>query len=72
MDEPELTREQITLLRGQLDEREQELVATMSHRLVNKILHKPTVRLKKEAAAGNGAVYIEVTRQLFALDNKFA
>jgi glutamyl-tRNA reductase len=58
--------------RLELDEREQELVAIMSHRLINKILHKPTIRLKKEAAAGNGAVYIEVARQLFALDNKVA
>jgi glutamyl-tRNA reductase len=33
-----------------LDERERELVATMSHRLINKILHEPTLRLKKEAA----------------------
>lgn len=52
-----------------LDEREQELVATMSHRLMNKILHQPILRLKKEAADGNGAVYIYTTRQLFALDN---
>lgn len=51
-----------------LDERERELVATMSHRLVNKILHEPTLRLKREAANGNGAAYIATTRQLFALD----
>lgn len=50
-----------------LDEREQNLVAAMSHRLVNKILHEPTVRLKAEAAQGNGATYIDVTRELFAL-----
>jgi glutamyl-tRNA reductase len=51
-----------------LDEREQELVATMSHRLVNKILHQPTLRLKNEAAYGNGAVYVSAVRHLFLLD----
>jgi glutamyl-tRNA reductase len=50
-----------------LDEREQNLVTAMSHRLVNKILHQPTVRLKAEAAQGNGATYIDVTRKLFSL-----
>lgn len=54
--------------RLQLDERERELVATMSHRLINKILHEPTLCLKKETANGNGAAYISAMRQLFALD----
>ena len=52
-----------------LDEREQNLVATMSHRLVNKILHGPTVRLKKETASGNGTAYIATVRDLFSLDS---
>jgi glutamyl-tRNA reductase len=51
-----------------LDERERELVATMSHRLINKILHEPTLRLKQEAANGNGALYISTMRQLFLLN----
>lgn len=51
-----------------LDEREQELVAIMSHRLVNKILHKPTLRLKHEAAQGNSAAYTSIVREIFALD----
>jgi glutamyl-tRNA reductase len=55
--------------RLQLDERERSLVATMSHRLVNTILHEPTLCLKKEAANGNGAVYNAAVRQLFSLDN---
>jgi glutamyl-tRNA reductase len=52
-----------------LDERERELVAGMSHRLVNKILHEPTLRLKQEAANGNGAAYTYAVRQLFSLDS---
>lgn len=51
-----------------LNEREQELVATMSHRLVNKILHEPTRRLKKEAASGNSATYVSALHHLFDLD----
>jgi len=51
-----------------LDEHEQHLVATMSHRLVNKILHEPTLCLKKETANGNGAAYISTVRDLFALN----
>lgn len=51
-----------------LDEAQQELVAAMGHRLINKILHEPTLRLKKEAAHGNGAAYISTLRHLFALD----
>lgn len=51
-----------------LNEAQQELVASMGHRLINKILHEPTLRLKKEAANGNGAAYITTVRHLFALD----
>ncbi len=51
-----------------LSEHDRELIATMSHRLVNKILHEPTMRLKQEAANGNGAIYISTMRQLFLLD----
>ncbi len=52
-----------------LDERERDLIANMTHRLVNKILHEPTLRLKAEAATGNGAIYISTMRQLFLLNN---
>ncbi len=51
-----------------LDEREQEMVATMTQRLINKILHEPTLRLKEQAATGNGAIFISILRQLFLLD----
>lgn len=52
-----------------LDDRERELVATMSHRLINKILHEPTMRLKQEAAHGNGAAYVSAVHHLFALSS---
>ncbi len=53
-----------------LDEREQELVAMMSRRLLNKILHEPTLGLKRQAAGGDGAAYVSMVRQLFSLDRK--
>jgi glutamyl-tRNA reductase len=73
-------RQQVALLRQlelerlfnrlDLDERQRELVATMSHRLINKILHEPTLRLKKEAANGHGPAITATLRYLFALDNE--
>jgi glutamyl-tRNA reductase len=54
--------------RMRLNEHDQELIAIMSHRLVNKILHEPTLCLKKETANGNGAAYTSAMRQLFDLD----
>jgi glutamyl-tRNA reductase len=54
--------------RVELDKRERDLVKKMSQRLVNKILHQPTTRLKREAAGGNGYGYTAAMRYLFALD----
>jgi glutamyl-tRNA reductase len=53
-----------------LTEQEQSLVTAMSQRLINKILHEPTLCLKQETANGNGAAFISATRQLFALDQR--
>ena len=51
-----------------LDEREQEIVAELSHRLLNKFLHHPTVRLRAAAANGNGIRYTTALHELFALE----
>ena len=51
---------------GDLDAGQQRVVELMAHRIVNRILHEPTVRLK---AAQDAAVsYETVVRDLFALD----
>ncbi len=50
-----------------LTARDQEIVAQMAHRIVNKVLHEPTVRLKEYAAGGNGYGYAHAVRELFAL-----
>ena len=51
-----------------LDEIDQEKVSRLVHRVVNKVLHEPTIRLKKSASEGNGIEYAHMLRDLFALD----
>lgn len=50
-----------------LSEREIAAVRALTTRLVNKILHTPTQRLKDAAASGQGQAYAEALRFLFAL-----
>jgi glutamyl-tRNA reductase len=50
------------------DPRTEQLMALLAHRIVGKLLHEPTVRLKAEAANGNGVVYADVLCELFALE----
>jgi glutamyl-tRNA reductase len=50
------------------DPRTEQLMALLAHRIVGKLLHEPTVRLKNEAANGNGIVYADALRELFALE----
>jgi glutamyl-tRNA reductase len=54
----------------QLDPTDQEKVSRLVHRVVNKVLHEPTVRLKESAAEGNGLEYAHVLHDLFALDGQ--
>jgi glutamyl-tRNA reductase len=51
-----------------LDEREQEIVREMAHRIVAKLLHNPTITLKERAALGEHLTYLHATRKLFALE----
>lgn len=55
-----------------LSEQERGVVLALSHRLVNKILHQPTVRLKARANGHDAFHYAEVVRDLFGLDTKDA
>ncbi len=45
----------------------EEIVQHLAHRIVNRLLHEPTVRLKEQAADGNGYEYAHMVRELFAL-----
>jgi len=55
-------------LPSSLTEREAAAVQELTTRLVNKILHKPLLRLKDAAAAGQGHIYTEALRYLFDLE----
>lgn len=54
---------------GQDQQLEQE-VTQLAHRIVAKLLHAPTVRLKAQAANGNGVAYLHVLEELFALEGE--
>lgn len=51
------------------DERTVQAVTRLAHRLVNKLLHEPTVRLRGQAADGNGFGYAQAIAELFGLDD---
>jgi glutamyl-tRNA reductase len=55
---------------GDLDEGQQKVVELMAHRIVNKILHEPTMRLKAGAASERAPCYASIVRDLFALDDE--
>lgn len=48
---------------------QREAVEHLSHSLMNKFLHEPTVRLRAAAANGRGLGVVDVARYLFALDD---
>lgn len=51
-----------------LDPHIRDEVATTVRRVVDKLLHPPTVRVKELAASADGGNYAEVVRELFDLD----
>lgn len=63
--EAELERNQYVL--DEMAPEHQEFINRMVQRIVNKMLHEPTVRLKASAAEGNGVEYAHVLRELFDL-----
>ena len=52
---------------GHLSDRERKVVLALSRRIVNKILHHPTVRLKEHAGSLDHQ-YVAVLRELFGLN----
>ena len=52
------------------DERTVEVVNRLAHRLVNKLLHEPTVRLRGQAAVGSGHDYAHAICELFGLHER--
>jgi glutamyl-tRNA reductase len=50
-----------------LTEEERAETAVTVHRILRKVLHRPTVRAKEFATGANGSVYLDALRQLFDL-----
>lgn len=55
---------------GRLTESERRTVEAMTAQIVNKLLHRPTVRMKEAAAAADGVVYADAVRHLFGLEDE--
>jgi glutamyl-tRNA reductase len=53
-----------------LTDGDQEIIQAMTKRIVNKLLHHPTICLKQHASRSDGYRYAEVARDLFGLDGK--
>ena len=52
-----------------LSEDDKKLLRQMSCSMVNKILHKPTIKLKQKTQSEDGHVYLKAIRHLFHLDD---
>lgn len=64
--ESELARMEARL--GDVDDRVRDELALAVHRVVEKLLHTPTVRVKQLASGPDGASYTAALRRLFDLD----
>lgn len=51
-----------------LSDRHLNVINLLTQRIVNQMLHEPTVRLKRYAGCSHGQVYARAIRDLFALD----
>jgi glutamyl-tRNA reductase len=51
-----------------LSEQQRAETAVTVHRILRKILHRPTVRAKEFSSGPKGPVYLEALQQLFDLD----
>jgi glutamyl-tRNA reductase len=55
---------------GHLSPEEGEAIRRMTNALVNKILHHPTLFLKRNGCFGEKSIYLDATRKLFRLDEE--
>jgi len=66
----QVARSEVERALNRLDDvtpREREVVELLAHRIVGKLLHAPTVKLRDQAARGSGYTYSHVVRDLFDL-----
>ncbi|MFV1859633.1 MAG: glutamyl-tRNA reductase, partial [Anaerolineales bacterium] len=53
---------------GDLSERQEQMIAALSHSIVQKILHKPTACLRHASGSDEAERYIQAARALFGLE----
>jgi len=58
------------LARGHFEESQREALEQLTQALVNKFLHAPISRLRRESEAEAGMAYLEAARVLFGLDER--
>jgi glutamyl-tRNA reductase len=63
----EIRERELERVRGRLSENERRQVEFVTSKIVAKLLHLPTVRMKEAAAAADGVVVNDVVRRLFGL-----
>jgi glutamyl-tRNA reductase len=51
-----------------LDEADRERLETMARAIVSRLLHEPTVRMKRSAGSDEAYLYVSALRELFGLD----
>jgi glutamyl-tRNA reductase len=52
-----------------LSEEDKKIIYQMKNSMINKILHKPTIKLKQKTQSEDGHVYLKAIRHLFHLDD---
>jgi glutamyl-tRNA reductase len=52
-----------------ISEGDKQLLRQMSSSMINKILHKPTIKLKQKTQSEDGHIYLKAIRHLFHLDD---
>jgi glutamyl-tRNA reductase len=55
---------------GAFSDAEREAIEAMASSIINKFLHTPIVRLKRESQSKGGARYLQALRDLFSLDDE--
>jgi glutamyl-tRNA reductase len=63
----EIRRAELDRVAARLSEGEREALESVTSRLVDKLLHLPTVRMKQAAVTADGVVYADAVRHLFGL-----
>lgn len=66
----EIRAAELERARGRLSDTEREELDSITARIVDKLLHLPTVRLKEAAAGADGGSYAQAVRHLFGLGDE--